>query len=861
MVDWTAVTDPLNLTRAECAQRAEVIGDPAYDIHVDLSHAAVPTATTFTSHTRLTFDASGPHSWVDLAAAQIESATLNGRAVDTSGYDGARLALTDLLPHNELVVTARCAFRNTGDGLHRFTDPQDGNTYLYTHFEPTDARRMFACFEQPDLKARFTLTVRAPQDWAVRSNQPLATDRTSEGVTVHEFATTPLMSTYLVALAAGPYALAESGHIIERADGSTQPVALGLLCRQSMRAALETEDLFAVTGQGLDFYDAHFGTPYPWGKYDQVFVPEYNIGAMENPGLVSWNESFLFRGGSTHAQRGARAEVLMHEMAHMWFGDLATMRWWDGLWLKESFADLMGYQVAQAATRYRDGWVQLALGRKQWAYLEDRLPTTHPIEADIPDLQAARQNFDGISYAKGAATLKQLQAYVGEKEFFAGARRYFADHAFGSTTLSDLVRAMEQSSGLDLSDWARVWWQTAGPSYLHPVVSRGPDGTITSLHVEQSGVDLATGQEILRPHRFTVALFAATDDGLRPAGELPVTLVDHRVAVPQATGMRADLIVLNAQDETYAVARLDETSLRTVEAHLGTVGPDLTRAVTWSTVWNMVGDAELSAARFGRMLRGQAAAETNASVLTVLLNLGYQAVADFTPAQHRSQEAAASLRWCLDHAAQQPAGSDEFRLWCRGVGNVSALTDAFGDEVAILARDPRLDPELRWRLADSLAATGHWSVADLDQQLSDDDTMTGRTAYAQAVAARPGRAVKEQVWRTLAGGGTLSNDHRRALLAGYAHRFSAADAYPDFPAYLDSLLRWWHELGEIDAQRMVSALFPHPDIADGDVESNPFVVAGRAWLVEHADAPAALRRSVQKAVAIAERALVAQAAY
>ncbi|WP_170119864.1 aminopeptidase N [Branchiibius hedensis] len=855
------MTDALNLTQSECAQRASVVHAPVYAISIDLTHAADPTATTFTSHTTLIFDATGESTWLDLVADSIESATLNGQPIDTSGYDGARLPLEPLLPHNTVDITARCAFRNTGDGLHRFTDPQDNNTYLYTHFEPTDARRMFACFEQPDLKAQFEVSVTAPSDWQVRSNQPAVASPAQGDVTVTRFGRTPLMSTYLVALAAGPYATTSDLHVIERADGSRQEIALGLLCRQTMREYLDEQDIFTVTKQGLDFFDEHFGFPYPWGKYDQVFVPEYNIGAMENPGLVSWNENFLYRGGATKAQRGQRAEVILHEMSHMWFGDLATMQWWDGLWLKESFADLMGYQVAQAATDYPDGWVQLALGRKQWAYTEDQMPTTHPIVATIPDLEAARQNFDGISYAKGAATLKQLSTYVGTDQFFAGARAYFAEHAYGSTTLDDLLTAMEGASGEDLRDWARAWWQTSGPSHLTPVVTRDGDGAITALRIEQHGVDHVTGQGILRPHRFTVSLFALSDGSLQLLTDLPVTLTERSVALPEAVGLCADLIVLNAADETYAVTALDERSLATAGVALAQVTPDLTRAVAWSTLWGMVRDGGLSAATFADVFATQTISEPNPSILTVLAFLGAEAVGTYTPQADRPGQAARLLQVCLDQAARTAPGSDEHLIWVRGVAGLAALTDACSDEVAALATLEDLPTDLRWRLTNSLAATGSWSVADLDAQLAGDDTMTGRTAYAQAIASRPGRAVKEQVWKALTDGSPMSNDHRRALLAGYRQPFSAADTRADLPAYLDGLEKWWKTLGQTDAERMIAGLFPLVDVADGDLATHPVLTAVRAWLLEHQDAPSALYRTVQKALATAERSINAQSAY
>ena len=455
-----------NLTHAECRARAAAVTVATYRIELDLRRAADPDVATFPSRSTVAFTATDGPTWIDLIADRVSAARLDGRELDVGGYDGARLPVPATAGVHELVVEADCRYSRSGEGLHRFVDPEDGATYLYTHFEPTDARRVFANFEQPDLKARFTFVVTAPDGWQVVSGQPEAS-RSAGTVT---FAPSPPQSSYLTALAAGPY---------HRVTDVWRDVPLGVLCRASMAGHLDADEIVTVTRQGLEFYDRAFGHPYPWGKYDSIFVPEYNIGAMENPGLVTFTEGFIHRGAATRADRARRAEVILHEMAHMWFGDLVTPRWWDGTWLKESFADLMGYHATATATEFDGAWVTFAARRKAWAYRADQLPTTHPIVAVVDDLEAARQNFDGITYAKGASVLKQLMAYVGEAEFFAGARDYFARHAYGSTELADLLVCLERSSGRDLRTWSRVWLETAGISRLDPVVETGPDGTLT----------------------------------------------------------------------------------------------------------------------------------------------------------------------------------------------------------------------------------------------------------------------------------------------------------------------------------------------------------------------------------------------
>ncbi len=601
-----------NLTHAECRTRAESLELASYDVALDLSRAADPDAGTFPSRSTVAFTATGGDTWIDLIAERVVAARLNGRELDVAGYDGARLAVPGLADGpNELVVEAECRYSRSGEGLHRFVDPVDDATYLYTHFEPTDARRVFANFEQPDLKARFTFVVTAPRDWQIVSGQREAarTDDDNGSATV-TFAPTPHQSGYLTAVAAGPY------HRVEDLWASgDQKVPLGVLCRASMAEHLEPDAIFTVTRQGLDFYDQAFGFPYPWGKYDSIFVPEYNLGAMENPGLVTFTEGFIHRGAATRADRARRAEVILHEMAHMWFGDLVTPRWWDGTWLKESFADLMGYHVTEVATEFDGAWTTFAGRRKAWAYRQDQLPTTHPIVATVDDLEAARQNFDGITYAKGASVLKQLMAYVGEAEFFAGARDYFARHAYGNTELADLLDCLERSSGRDLQAWSRAWLETSGISRLDPVLETGLDGRITRLAVTQTATDPVTGASVDRPHRVVIGLYEPVDGGLQRVRSIETDVVGARTELAEAVGGPAALVLVNDDDLSYAKVRLDAGSLAAVREHLATIPASLSRALVWSALWNATRDAELPASEYLDVAFHQAGREPAADLL------------------------------------------------------------------------------------------------------------------------------------------------------------------------------------------------------------------------------------------------------
>ncbi|WP_344310061.1 aminopeptidase N, partial [Brevibacterium samyangense] len=593
-----------NLTRAEARARAELLEVSRYRVHLDLRTATDRDADSYVSVSRVEFTAAAAgETFIDLIAEELLAVEIDGVALDTAGrFDGARVTFPVTAGKNVLEITARMAYSRSGEGLHRFFDPADDRVYLYSQFEPTDARRMFANFDQPDLKAVFEFAVDAPSDLTVLSNspgtapEPLPDDPSSLR---HEFAPTRVQSSYITCVVAGHYASAEDTYV----DAVTgQEIALRVLTRASLADHMEAESIFEVTKQGLDFFHRQFEVPYPWGKYDQVFVPEYNLGAMENPGLVTFTDSYIFRDKVTRTMREARANVILHEMAHMWFGDLVTMKWWDDLWLKESFADYMGGLALAEATEFTDGWVTFALRRKDWAYRQDQYPTTHPIVADIPDVEAARLNFDGITYAKGASVLKQLVAFVGRDAFMEGSRRYFRDHAYANTTLADFLTALESAApDRDVAGWAEAWLGTTGVSEVSLEVETGPrvgggEGPVVSAATLSQRNSDATGENpgTLRPHRLDLTGFVRNGAAFEAVGTWPLDLTGATREVPELVGRPVpDVLLLNHGDHDFVKIRLDEASTQTALRNIERFADPMDRALVWSALGNAMRDGLL----------------------------------------------------------------------------------------------------------------------------------------------------------------------------------------------------------------------------------------------------------------------------
>ncbi|MDN5685061.1 MAG: aminopeptidase N [Brachybacterium sp.] len=826
-----------NLTRDEARRRASFLTTDSYDIRLDLTTGP----ETFRTETTIRFSSSSAQeTFVDLIAKAVSEIELNGELLTdpASHFDGARVRLPALVEGENVVrILADGVYMNTGEGLHRFVDPVDDEVYLYSQFEVSDARRMFACFEQPDLKATFRLTVTAPEHWRVISNAPApASTPADEGTATWAFEPTERISTYLVAMIAGNYQ-GGTGEITTR-DGRTIP--MGVFARASLAEHVDAQNVIDVTAAGIAFYEDAFDRDFPFPKYDQVFVPEYNMGAMENPGAITYVETYVFRSEVSDAIRERRDLTILHELAHMWFGDLVTMRWWDDLWLNESFAEYASTLASAEVTRWSDSWTTFALSEKGWAYQQDQLPSTHPVVADMVDFDAVETNFDGITYAKGASVLRQLVAYVGREEFFAGVRAYFARHAWSNTELNDLLVELEATSGRDLSSWAQRWLQTAGVNTLRPVIERDADGTVARFAIEQTAPQ---EHPTLRPHRLQVGGFTLRGGQLVRTESVEIDVDDALTEVPALTGTRADLWLVNDGDLTYTKVRLDEQSLVVAMEHLRDLDDSLARTLLWSSAWDMVRDGELPSRRYQQLLLANLTGEGSSSVLRTLLQQLETVAGPYADPDQRlaRTEAAADAVWELAESAA--AGSDAqlqlteaFARLARTEAHLQRIEGLLGGSVTLPGRS--IDTDLRWKLVISLAVLGGIDVAGIDEQLASDDTQSGRKHALTAKAALPTEVAKAKAWRRTMEKDTLANESITAVVQGFRRVVDDALIAPYRQRYFAAISQVWAERSNEIANRLVAGYFPSSYGGQSVLDD------ADAWLADAEEAPFGLRRII-----------------
>ncbi|AOS62401.1 aminopeptidase N [Actinoalloteichus hymeniacidonis] len=843
-----------NLTREAARERAELLSVTSYAIDLDLTDGkGGPGEKTFRSITTVRFRSArvGARTWIDLVAERVDRAVLNGVELDLSGYreeDG--IALPDLAAENELIVQADCRYMNTGEGLHRFVDPVDEGVYLYTQFETSDAKLMFACFDQPDLKSVYQLTVTAPPSWKVISNDSIEATTSVGDAAKHVFATTKPMSTYLVALVAGPYAEWRSEYEDEHGV-----VPLGLYCRSSLAEHLDAERLFTETRQGFAFYNKAFGVPYPFGKYDQCFVPEFNAGAMENAGCVTFLEDYVFRSRVTRYSYERRCETVLHELAHMWFGDLVTMRWWNDLWLNESFATWASVLAQAEATEYEHAWTTFANIEKSWAYRQDQLPSTHPVAADIPDLHAVEVNFDGITYAKGASVLKQLVAYVGLENFLAALRVYFDRHAWGNATLADLLAALEEASGRDLSWWSAEWLETTGLNSLRPRFELDDAGRFTRFEVLQGPAHPGAGER--RTHRLAVGVYDDDERGkLVRTHRVEVDVSGESTEIPELVGVsRGKIVLVNDDDLTYCVMRLDPDSLAALIDRIADIDESLPRTLCWSAAWEMAREAELKARDFVTLVLNGVHAEGEVGVAQRLLMQAQTALSSYAAPDWAPEGWRRLTGRVLELARAAEPGSDHQLAFVNSLAG-SVLT---GEQLGVLrgwldGSDPlpglTVDTDLRWRLLHALVAHGAADVDEIDAELQRDPTATGRRHSERARALRPTAEAKSEAWQRAVHDDELPNAINEAIIHGFSHPAQKQLLAGYVQRYFAEIDDVWQRRSIERAQPAVVGLFP-----SWAVDANT-VAAADAWLEnEH---PTALRRLVSEGRAGIVRALAAR---
>ena len=840
----------LNSTRAEAAQRSAHLAVASYELTLDLTTGE----ETFFSETIIKFTCNKPgyETFLDAVGKNVISATLNGQIVDTSNYDGESIFIKNLAADNELIIKMNGLYSKTGEGLQRSVDPVDNEVYLYSQGETAFIRKMYPCFDQPDLKATFTLTAIAPNHWSVISNNPVKEKvELADKKAKWSFTTTPRISTYITALIAGPYYSVTDQYV------GKKTVPLGIYCRKSLAEHLDPEDIFLITKQGFAYFEKVFGLEYPFEKYDQIAVVDFNWGAMENAGAVTFLERLLvFRSKVTERMYNARANTILHEMAHMWFGNMVTMKWWDDLWLNESFAEWSSYLAMVEGTRFKNSWTGFNQERKNWAYRQDQLTTTHPIVSDMVDIDTVAGNFDGISYAKGASVLQQLVAHVGRDNFITGLQKYFTKHAFKNTTLEDLLSELTLTSGRDLKPWVATWLQTAGVNTLRPALEIENDH-YKSVSVIQEVPTMPVGSKELRPHRMAVGLYDLVGGNIALRKSVELDVAGAKTAVSDLAGEKvADLLLINDRDLSYGKVRFDDRSITTLKAHLGKIDDSLTRALCWSAAWDMLRDAEISATDFIDIALAGLTGEDDIATVTIIANQLVTAVELYSSPTKRD-----SARLKVGNAfevmlGKSAAGSDHQLQFARNF--TSFASSAEHNDLIKELLDGKLaglkvDADLRWTFVIALAERGLMDKAALAAELLKDNTLTGQLSHATCLAALPTAEAKAESWKSITTE-EISTSVREAKLAGFMralHRPLLA-AYVD--PYFDLLLETWGKKSYEVASKFVSGMYPIyiTNQVTLDKTINWIATTGK-------DGQAGLRRLVSEGRDALERALAVQA--
>ena len=839
----------LNLSRNEAKDRAEHLYVNSYAVTLDVTKGE----ETFYSKSEVSFTCNKPgySTFIDAVGRSVISATLNGAAVDVSKFDGESIFLTNLAADNTLVIEMEAEYSKSGEGLQRSVDPADGEIYLYSQGETAHIRNMFACFDQPSLKATFTLTVTTPGHWQAVSNNPVESKTTKGELVEWKFTTTPRIATYLDALIAGPYS---SVHDVYK---GAKEIPLGIYCRKSMMQYLDPEDIFLITKQGFEYFEKVFGLAYPFEKYDQIAVVDFNFGAMENAGAVTFREDVLvFRSHMPEKAYLSRANTILHEMAHMWFGDMVTMFWWDDLWLNESFAEWSSYLALSESTRFKGAWTEFNSARKNWAYRQDQLSSTHPIIADMVDMEAVNANFDGITYAKGASVLHQLVAHVGRPQFIAGLQKYFAKHAWGNTTLNDLLVELEASSGRKLDTWVHTWLQTAGVNTLRPQLEIDGE-TYTSVVISQETPLVPAGSKELRPHRLAVGLYDISGDSLNLRKSVELDVVGASTVVTELAGEKvADLLLINDRDLSYAKLRFDDRSIATLKKYLGRLNDPLARALSWAAIWDMHRDAQISSADFIEIALSGLAGENDDAIVNIVIGQLGTSVEGYASDANRDKyrERLAAGFWNLMQSSA-PA-SDLQLLYSRAFAANAHTPEQIKNVRGILngeIKGLKVDTDRRWDFLIALTERGATTQAELDAELATDNTTSGNLLFETAKAATPNAEAKAYAFNTVMHQDAQTSV-RSALVAGFQRPIQRHLLTPFVDLYFENLLSEWESKSYEGAAKFVTGMYPSWIISQSTLDKTNVWLNGVGK-----DAPAVLRKLVKESQDGVIRALKVQA--
>jgi aminopeptidase N len=843
-----------NLTRVEAQNRASIIATESYLVKLDVTK----DAKTFDSDTTIVFSCNKPGSdiFVDAITDSVSLIELNGVSLDPAKHsDGIRINIPNLAAANTLRIVAKGIYSNTGEGLHRFVDPVDSEVYLYTQFEVPDSRRMFPVFEQPDLKATFEFHVTAPSNWQVVSNSPTPEPVVLDGKNSEwKFAPTPRISSYITALIAGPYSVWRDE--LTSLNGKTIP--LGVFCRGSLAQYMDPEYIFEKTKEGFEYFEKAFNFPYPFEKYDQLWVPDFNAGAMENAGAVTFTETYVFRSAVTDAVRERRVVTILHELAHMWFGDLVTMRWWNDLWLNESFAEYASTLATADATEWKEAWTTFAALEKNWAYRQDQLPSTHPIVAEINDLEDVQVNFDGITYAKGASVLKQLVAWVGQEPFLRGVASYFQKHQWQNTELNDLLVELERESGRELTSWSKLWLETAGVNTLKPVIETDSSGAITKFDVVQTAI---AEQPTIRPHRMGIGFFNLDGGKLVRSHYLETDIDGVSTSISDLIGMqRPDFVLLNDKDLAYAKVRLDAQSHKVAMANLSGIEDSLARTLVWTAAWDATRDGEASGSDFIELVLNHIGTETESTtILTLLRQLVTTGNLYVAPAKR--QAALERIADGLIHLASKAKPGSDSQLqfvkfipgFARSTTQQKWMSDLLSGEIQLAGFE--VDQDVRWELITGLVMNGVFGESEIAAELERDNTANGQRFAAGARAAIPTASNKEATWKLLVETEDYSNTLVQAASMAFQRVTDLSLIEPYSKRYHEAALGIWDRFSYKIAEYLLVNLYPTKLASEELASTTRQLIASK----EVSEKPA-LRRILVENLAEVERALAAQKA-